>query len=162
MCATLSDQPLRRLDAAFGRVRRLWESPAVRREFLRRLGRAGGAGQPVEATLVGTLRGVRETPECGVRDLAERLSVDASTASRLVDAAVAGGFLSRTTSPCDRRRSLLALTARGETLLDRALAVREGILRELTYDWPAADVVRLAELLDRLADRLTERESAST
>ena len=156
----MSATPLRRLDAAIGRVRRLWEVPGVRREVVRRMGRRAEPGQTAQAPLVRTLQAVGAGAE-GVRGLAELLAVDTSTASRLADAAVAAGHLERSNAPHDRRRTVLTLTRQGEALLDRALAVREGILRELTYDWPDDDVTRLAELLDRLADRLSDLETAA-
>jgi DNA-binding MarR family transcriptional regulator len=145
---------LERLDVAFGRLRRLWESPALKRRFMARM------GTTVEPGVVRTLRAVGECGASGgVGDVAAALAVDASTASRLVEQAVALGFLERATSPQDRRRTVLSLTSDGADILARATSVREELLSELTEDWSDRDVESLARLLERLAQRVGELES---
>lgn len=144
---------LERLDDAFGRLRRLWESPVLRRRFV------DAMGASVDPSVIRTLRAVRQTgADTGVTDVAGWLAVDTSTASRLVEQAVAAGYLERGTSPTDRRRCVLTVTPDGDVLLDRALAVREGLLSELTADWSDDDVARLADLTERLADVVAELE----
>jgi DNA-binding MarR family transcriptional regulator len=103
--------------------------------------------------MIRTLRVVEQAQaaEPGVAALAAAMSVDASTASRLVDTAVAAGYVSRQTSVRDRRRSVLRLTPEGSALLDEATAVRTALLAELTDGWPPADVATLSALLERLA-----------
>jgi DNA-binding MarR family transcriptional regulator len=151
--ASTDDARLERLDVAFGRLRRIWESPVLRREFQRRIGVA------VEAGAVRVLRAVQRTTasadECGVSDVAEELAVDISTASRLVDQTVGAGWLTRHTSSVDRRRSVLDVTASGAEILERATRVRAEILGELTAGWTDAEAEQLASLLERLADRLS-------
>ena len=147
---------LERLDVAFGRLRRLWESPALKRRFMARMGAS------VEPGVVRTLRAVGECgADGGVGDVAATLAVEASTASRLVDQAVAMGFLERATSPRDRRRTVLSLTSEGAEILGRATSVREELLSELTEDWSDRDVEALADLLERLARRVAELENRS-
>lgn len=141
------------LDDALVGVRRLLLRPGYRARLL------DAVGAPVE---LGTLRVLRtiERADDGapcVGDVADALGVDPSTASRLVDQQVAAGHLAREQHPRDRRRTQLALTAAGQDLLDRVSAARRGLLAEVTADWPADDVHRLVELLDRLThafDRL--------
>ncbi len=152
--STVVEPPLRRLDFALGRLRRVWESPALRRRFTDRMGAS------VEPGLVRTLRTVElADDECGVTDVAALLKVDASTASRLVEQAVCAGYLVRSACATDRRRCVLAVTDTGAELLGRALHVREELLAELTEGWSDTDVDSLAELLCRLADRLVEMET---
>lgn len=147
---------LARLDAAFGGMRRLWESPALRRRFQERI------GVPVEPALVRTLRAVHAASDaCGVGDVADALGVDGSTASRLVDKAVAAGYLQRGASEQDRRRSVLSLTAAGNDLQRRSLQVRQELLAELTTDLSDPDIDLLADLLERLGRRLGEMENRS-
>ena len=144
---------LHRLDVGFERLRRLWESSLLRTRFHQRL------GVQVEAGVVRTLRAVANSgSEAGVREVAAAMSVDASTASRLVEQAVAAGYLQRSTPPADRRRSVLALTPSGADLLERANRIREEVLTELTAGWSDEDVEQLAQLLARLAARLDEME----
>lgn len=145
-----------RLDTAFGGLRRLWESPALRRRFQERM------GVPIEPALVRTLRAVAAaTDECGVGNVADALGVDGSTASRLVDKAVAAGYLARGSSIQDRRRSVLSLTAAGIELQRRSLRVRQELLAELTTDLTDPDIDHLADLLERLGKRLGEMENRS-
>jgi DNA-binding MarR family transcriptional regulator len=135
------------LDAALGRLRRMWESPGGRRRFMERL------GEDVEPALIRTLRAIEvaDVPEPGVRDVAEVLGVETSTASRLVDTAVSAGLVLRTTSTRDRRKAVLRLTEEGRALRRRALTVRTDLLAERTADWTPEEVATLATLLDRLA-----------
>ncbi len=133
------------LDAALTRLRRLWEHPAIRQRLIDLL------GADVEASLIRTLRAIElaDTPEPGVSDVAAILTVEDSTASRLVDQAVTAGSVERTTSPRDRRRCVLRLTDAGHELLRAALKARTTLLRETTSDWQPGDVAALARLLDR-------------
>ena len=137
---------LRALDDALIALRRLWLHPARRRRFLAEL------GEPIELATLRTLRAIDLAggDEPSVGDVAAALVVDASTASRLVDQAVSGGYVSRRPSPSDRRRSVLELTTEGADVLERATKVRERLLAEVTADWPAEDVATLAALLQRL------------
>ncbi len=147
---------LERLDVAFGRLRRLWESPALKRRFV------AGMGLAIDPGVVRTLRAVGHCGEyVGVREVAAALGVDNSTASRLVDQAVVAGYLRRDSSPRDRRRAVLSITASGAEVLERAVRVREELLAELTRGWPDDDLNTLADLLERLADSVASLENRS-
>jgi DNA-binding MarR family transcriptional regulator len=153
---TLSGTDLARLDAAVVQLRRLWESPVLRRGFLRRL------GENVEPGLVRTLRALAFLgDEPGVADVATVLRVEASTASRLVDQAVAAGYATRRTARHDRRRSVLSLTPTGQDLVERANAVRNDLYAELTRDWSPDDLATLAALLERFAAAIDRMETPS-
>lgn len=151
---TVVDAELQRLDAALGRLRRMWESPALRRRFLERL------GEPVEAATIRTLRAIEYTREPGVREVAERLGVDASTASRLVEQAVRTGYIDRTPSATDGRRCVLSLTSAGVALLERATTVRTELIAEWVAGWPERDVTALAGLVERLAHSIFPPETS--
>ena len=148
---------LEQLDLALTRLRRLWESPVVRRRLLEMV------GGDVDPTLIRTLRAVERTElaEPGITDVALILGVDDSTASRLVDAAVTAGTVTRTTSTRDRRRSVLQLTEAGTSLLRSAMRARTTLLREVTRDWDADDIAALVELLERFTTAATKVERTS-
>ncbi|MGH3666305.1 MAG: MarR family winged helix-turn-helix transcriptional regulator [Egibacteraceae bacterium] len=149
MGRTAVDSELQRLDTALVRLRHLWDSPDIKRRFLELLGR------PVELSLVRTLRAMEiAAGDPGVSAVAETLHVDASTASRFVDQAVARGWVSRNTSTQDRRRCVLALTDDGAELLVEINTARAELLAELTNGWPDADVTVLSALLERLSQSL--------
>ncbi|MCU0243030.1 MAG: MarR family transcriptional regulator [Vicinamibacteria bacterium] len=66
--------------------------------------------------------------ECGVGELARRLALSHSRASRVVDGLVQRGLLRRRTAEHDRRAQTLGLTAKGAQArrrLDRAIALCE-------------------------------------
>jgi DNA-binding MarR family transcriptional regulator len=137
---------LHALDDALTRLRRVWLHPRRRRRFLTEL------GTPIELALLRTLRAIdtAETDEPGVCDVATELAVDASTSSRLVEQAVSAGYVERTPSATDRRRTVLSLSPQGVALLARATDVRERLLGEVTAEWAPEDVATLARLLTRL------------
>jgi DNA-binding MarR family transcriptional regulator len=134
------------LDEALLEIRRLVRRPGYRRRFLDSLH---------TSTDVGTVRVLRAVERAGdpapcVGDVAERLDVDPSTASRLIDQQVTAGYLARTRSPHDRRRTTLGLTDAGRDLLAEVTEVRRDLLAEVTRDWDRAEVTTLVSLLDRL------------
>lgn len=137
-------------------VRRLLQRPGYRRKFLDELG---------EQIAPGVLRAVRAVdrpgePEPYMGDLAAALSVDASTVTRLVDQAVAGGYLERRPSPEDQRRTAVGLTADGKDLLARANTIRRRLLGDVTAAWPEEDLATMTDLLARLTRDLDRLEEA--
>ena len=122
-----------------------------------------GAG-PV--TTASTLRVLRAVEQCrqhsggaSIRDVADFLAVDHSTASRSVAAVVAAGLVTKTFAADDQRRCMLVLTEAGrqasETVTDR----RRELVAEMIADWPETHVDTLVDLLDRLTESF-ERAAA--
>jgi DNA-binding MarR family transcriptional regulator len=68
---------------------------------------------------------------CSLGGLAEAVGLHVSTASRTCDRLVAGGLLSRTPSPTDRRNLELTLTAEGHRLVSSVMQRRREALRVL-------------------------------
>lgn len=137
------------LDDALVGLRRAQQQPAYRRALL------AGIDADIELATVRVLRAVQRAgspPSIG--DVAERLVVDASTASRFVDRAVSDGWLVRRACADDRRRTRLELTPAGARVLDRVTAQRRRILAQLTHDLEPEDVDRFVELLSLLTTRL--------
>jgi DNA-binding MarR family transcriptional regulator len=83
-----------------------------------------------------------------VNRIARELGLDQSGASRMVAAAVKGGYLAKTTD-ADARLRLVAVTPKGRELPADAHAWQETVFGELTADWPAEDVARFTELMRR-------------
>jgi DNA-binding MarR family transcriptional regulator len=136
------------LDEALLEIRRLVRRPGYRRRFLDSL------HTPTDVGTVRVLRAVERAGEPApcVGDVAERLDVDPSTASRLIDQQVTAGYLARTRSTEDRRRTTLGLTDAGRGLLADATEVRRDLLAEVTHDWQPSEVATLVALLDRLRE----------
>lgn len=71
---------------------------------------------------LGLLKSLEPGIELPMSTMAEWLFCDASNVTSMVDRLEARGLIERRDSPKDRRVKLLALTAEGETLRERALA----------------------------------------
>jgi DNA-binding MarR family transcriptional regulator len=83
-------------------------------------------------------------------DVAQRLEVDLSTASRQVKALEDLGLVARTVDDSDRRSVRLAVTRKGRALLERVRDVAMNDFDVALADWSARDRAMLAALLDRL------------
>ncbi len=150
-----ADPSLAALDDALISLRRPMLKPGHRQALFARIGAA------VEAATVRTLHVVQaglEGSRPSVADVAEALSIDPSTASRLVQQTVAAGYVSRIPDANDKRRSTLALTDDGREILRRSHEVRREWLRDVTRDWSDDEVLLLAQLLHRLRDDIDALE----
>jgi DNA-binding MarR family transcriptional regulator len=108
------------------------------------------------------LRAVERHGPVAVSELARRLELDQSTASRQIRPLEAEGLVTRTVDPADRRTARLAVTPKGRRLLDR---VREVPLNDYAValgDWSDADRATLAELLVRLREALLRTRTDET
>lgn len=116
-----------------------------------------GADGPVST--VSTLRVLRAVEQCqqaggaSVRDVAEFMAVEQSTASRIVAAVVAAGLLTKSSAHDDQRRCALVLTEVGRKELAAVTDRRRDLVAETVADWPESDVDTLVALLDRLTER---------
>jgi DNA-binding MarR family transcriptional regulator len=139
------------LDELLTRIHVARQRPNWRRRLL------DGAG-PV--TNVSTLRVLRAVEQCqqrgggaSIRDVADYIAVEHSTASRTVAAVVEAGLLTKTSAADDQRRCVLVLTDVGREALATVTDRRRELVAETIADWPDTDVDKLVTLLDRLAER---------
>lgn len=109
---------------------------------------------------VSTLRVLRAVEECqrfgggaSIRDVADYMAVEHSTASRTVAAVVAAGLLTKTFAPDDQRRCALVLTDVGRKALATVTDRRRELVAEAIADLPDTDVDTLVALLGRLTER---------
>lgn len=144
------------LDDRLVAVRRMLQRAGYRRRLL------SGLSQNLE---LGTLRLVRAvqraTTPPSIGDVAEALAIDPSTASRVVDGAVASGLLERGAAAEDRRRVQLHVTSEGESVLDEVTARRRALLAHVTRGWDADDLVVLVSLLERLVEDFDQLEGSA-
>lgn len=138
------------LDELLTRIHVARQRPHWRRRHL------DGTG-PV--TNISTLRVLRAVQECqqdsggaSIRDVAEYMAVEHSTASRIVAAVVAAGLLTKTSAPDDQRRCALVLTDVGSDALTTVIERRRELLAEAVADWTDTDADSLVALLERLTD----------
>ncbi len=90
--------------------------------------------------------------EVTVGAIAEAMRIDPSRGSRLVADLVTRGILRRDASQEDGRRSLIAPTELGETLLREIRSVKHGLIEQMTDDWNAEDRQDFARLFARFVD----------
>ena len=137
----------------------MWSGPRVRDSV------RVGVGQQVELSTVLVVDAVcRDAPPGGVSvvQVAESLDVAPSTASRLVDRAVAAGMVQRRPKGADARRAVLRPTAAGRALQRKALRFRTGYLADVLRDWSPAEVAGLAQVLDRFAQAVDTKGARRT
>jgi DNA-binding MarR family transcriptional regulator len=108
----------------------------------------------VDASITGAglvaLRVVERHGPVAMSEVARRLQVEQSTASRHVRPLEELGLLTRTADTADRRIAWLRVTPAGQRLLDGA---RDVVLHDFDIalgDWSVGDRHQLADLLDRL------------
>lgn len=73
---------------------------------------------PNQHLLLLLVRGHPSYPHVAIGEIAERLQINQSGASLLVERCVKRGLITRQEDPQDRRRAILALTAEGQQILD--------------------------------------------
>ncbi|ATL67979.1 MarR family winged helix-turn-helix transcriptional regulator [Nocardia terpenica] len=82
-----------------------------------------------------------------IATLAAVVNVQPSTATRMVDRLVAAGLTDRRPNPQSRRELIVALTARGRTVVDRVTAQRRREIAAVVQAMPAADRAGLVRAL---------------
>jgi DNA-binding MarR family transcriptional regulator len=152
------DRALDDAGRALFRLGRMFDRQRVRRVL------AESTGRSVELSRILAVQAVEaglEEPgaEVTVGAVAERLEVDQSTASRLVADTIRDGFLSRTTSEADGRRSRLRLTEAGRGLAEDSRRYQRSVFEDLTRGWPEGEREQFARLLAKFADSMAEASS---
>jgi DNA-binding MarR family transcriptional regulator len=144
------DDELAAIELAMNRIRR----SQTRHSLARRAG-----GSDVDHAVLGVVDAVDQGPVAGadevsVREVADRLGIDPSRASRLASSAIEAGWVRRVASQADGRRTGLVLTDKGAELIEVAHRTRQSYYAELMAGWPAKDRVEFARLLLRFTESL--------
>nr|WP_184940264.1 MarR family winged helix-turn-helix transcriptional regulator [Planomonospora venezuelensis] len=142
------------IDVALFRLRRIWSRPLR----ARRTERSPRSVQMSNVMVVHAVHKLSlDVPEVTVGAVAEQLDVDPSTASRLVNDAIAAGLVEREASEVDARRARLVLSEPGGRVLDVVARYRRSYLDGLMADWDRAEREVFARLLARFAEAATAR-----
>lgn len=107
------------------------------------------------------LQEVARTPNAGVSELAERLGVQQSTCSQLVEKLVAREYLNKERSKLDQRRVGLLATEKGLDLLAQAPGPAEGLLPKVLHELAAEDIAGLETYLAKVIAGLSLKDKAS-
>ncbi len=118
-------------------------------------------GHRLDAGAAAVLAHVGDAGPLRLSALAERLCLDVSTVSRQVPALERAGWLVREPDPCDRRATLLRLSARGQEALARRRRSHARLLAEALPGWDDDELRALAASLARLNTDLTTHRTAS-
>jgi MarR family transcriptional repressor of emrRAB len=89
-------------------------------------------------------------------DLCTRASQSPANMSRISDALLARGLITRVLSVHDRRRMVLRITDHGEDLVRQLLPELWRPLREMLKDFPEAEQLQLTVLLKRLCIQMEQ------
>ncbi|GAA5080716.1 DNA-binding MarR family transcriptional regulator [Thermocatellispora tengchongensis] len=138
------------IDEALLRLRRIW----TRQLRSRKAG--GDPGRPVLMSNIIVVNAVhrlsRECAEVTVGGVAEQVDVDPSTASRLVNDAIAAGLVERAASRVDARRVRLVLTEAGHRVREAVARYRREHLGRVLADWDPQEREVFARMLARFAE----------
>ncbi len=92
-------------------------------------------------------------------ELAERLGIDPSSATRALDVLVRNGYVERRRPESgDRRRVLLRLTKSGEALTDRLMGAGDAFFERVLATFSAKERAEVVRVMGRLADALGATE----
>jgi len=87
-------------------------------------------------------------------DLSQRLGIDKSTASRVVDTLVVGGMVERVPQPEDRRSVVLSLTTTGKENLSRIEGEMDRLFGIVLASIPVEKRAQVLETLTLLVENL--------
>jgi DNA-binding MarR family transcriptional regulator len=91
-----------------------------------------------------------------VSDVADRLRIDLSVASRQIAALVDAGYARREPDPADRRAGRITATERGAAVLRESHRRMVEAFERPLMGWPEEDIFALARGLDRLREDFHE------
>ena len=144
-------------------LRRLFQRSELAKEWSAAFGRSS----KLDYTELRLLDAVRSTTRASstddgvtVGEIAERLGIDPSRASRLVARSVKRGTLSRHASAGDGRRVVLRVTAAGVHLQERGSELTRARVVLALADWPAAERTTFARLFARFASAIAQAPRA--
>jgi DNA-binding MarR family transcriptional regulator len=99
---------------------------------------------------------VSANPRSSQADLAARAGITSPSLVGIIDDLEQRGLVKRERSSKDRRRNMLLLTAKGEKLMTDLFATVTEIEKPIRDALGPKDTARLAKLLDRAVDAITE------
>lgn len=108
----------------------------------------------ITGSQVWILQEVAKTPDIGVSELAERLSIHQSTCSQLVEKLVARGLITKERSKEDQRRVGLSATPEASKVLKNAPGPAQGILPEALQALPESALRSLDKSLAEVIQQL--------
>ncbi|MBI4497446.1 MAG: MarR family transcriptional regulator [Chloroflexi bacterium] len=124
--------------------------PALRRSLRPRLSR-GTKDLPVSPAQLQLLLTVEQHDNPAVSDLAAQLGISFSTVTEKIDKLVSIGYLKRTKSRRDRRKTLISLTEASFPLVQAALAEQRSWLAQVLHEFTVEEQAVVLRFLRALA-----------
>jgi DNA-binding MarR family transcriptional regulator len=153
------DDELRTIDSFIEFIETVARSPFQRERVL------DAAATKLSGAGLNALRLIARNGPIAGTEVARRLGVDQSTASRQIRPLEDAGLVARTTDEADRRVAWLEATDEGRAVLERIHGQRREDAERVLRDWSAKDVSELARLLARfqrsMMDTSASRAEAS-
>ena len=143
------DEELFEIDAALERIARACYSRTLREKTQAR------AGVPVPANAIFALSAVVRHGPMRLGELAERLELQQSRASKEVRRLVEAGLVQQAPDPTDRRATLVTATEDGVTACKRWRVANLELLSERLDAWSDRDLQSLRRNLARLATNVS-------
>jgi DNA-binding MarR family transcriptional regulator len=144
------DETIESIRVSLVELRRLFQ----RRELTERWAAAAGLSPRLDYSALRLLDAIRVAEQrkssgATIGDVARRLGVDPSRASRQVARAVAGGLLARRAAQSDGRKVVLAVTRRGARLQAQGSALTRARIGLAFGGWRATERARFARMFTR-------------
>jgi DNA-binding MarR family transcriptional regulator len=150
--ARSSESDVEDIRRALVTLRRLFQ----RKELAELWAAAFGEDTQLDYTELRLLDAVGISQPTTVGEVAQRLGIDPSRASRQVARAVASGLLERRAEQRDGRKVVLAVTRAGAALQQRGSDLTRARIALAVAGWSARDRKQFAALFGRFADGITK------
>jgi DNA-binding MarR family transcriptional regulator len=134
---------------------------ALLQRALERLARRSDIHRDLDRASYLLARTLDATGPISLKDLADRLGLDATTVTRQVATMEAGELVYRRAEPGDGRVSIIGLTPTGQRKMRAEQRARRKRVQDLLAGWPKRDQFELGRLIGRLNDAIGEIEHRS-
>ncbi len=147
-----------RLDRALLRMRRAVVRPPTAQVPIPAIGRTVDVAKVAACLSIGDLEALDDpTVPVSVKDVAAALSLEHSTASRLLAETETEGLISRRTDPDDRRRTVVHLTDTGRAVVAQSVSIRTWVMDAFLADWTSEELRDFAELVEKFSASIEAR-----
>ncbi len=96
---------------------------------------------------------------CGISNLSEHMDISAAAASQLVEKLVQAGLLERSEDPHDRRAKQVALSSKGEELIEQGIQERYRWVDGLAETLNPEEKIKITEALEIMTQVAQTMES---
>jgi DNA-binding MarR family transcriptional regulator len=143
------------VDRAMVRIRRSQSRRSIGKLMQQKL------GSSINLADIAVVDALQELADAGeeqptIGNMAEKLGIEPSRASRMTTGALRAGLVKRIASQADGRRSHLAITPKGLKALETIQKFRIMVFSQLMSEWSDRNCEQFAELLIRFTDSLVE------